>query len=133
MSTRLAQCTCGQLQASCSGPPLRVSVCHCLACKRATGSAFNYGGHWRERSVTVEGTASSYTRIGGDGGRITNHFCPVCGATVWIRNSNLPEIISIRAGTFADVNFPPPQVSVYHDSRKHSWIELPSVPLEKRG
>jgi hypothetical protein len=108
-------------------------VCHCLACKRATGSAFNYGAHWRESDVSVEGSASTFTRIGDDGGRITNHFCAVCGATVWTRNSNVPEIISIRAGTFADVDFPAPIVSVYHNSRKHSWIEILAKPLEKLG
>jgi hypothetical protein len=108
-------------------------VCHCLACKRATGSAFNYGAHWRECDVSVEGSATTFTRTGDDGGRITNHFCGVCGTTVWTRNSNLPKIVSIRAGKFADVNFPPPEVSVYYNSRIHGWIEVIAEPLEKRG
>jgi hypothetical protein len=79
------------------------------------------------------GSATVFTRTGDDGGRISNHFCAVCGATVWTLNSNLPAIVSVRVGAFADVDFMPPTVSVYHDSRKHNWIEILAEPLEKRG
>ena len=41
MTTRRAQCSCGQLAAICAGEPVRVSVCHCLECKRRSGSAFS--------------------------------------------------------------------------------------------
>ncbi|TIT73020.1 MAG: aldehyde-activating protein, partial [Mesorhizobium sp.] len=32
MVTRRAQCSCGQLSATCVGKPVRISVCHCLDC-----------------------------------------------------------------------------------------------------
>lgn len=35
-----ASCNCGQLSLSVSGDPIRVSVCHCNACQKRTGSAF---------------------------------------------------------------------------------------------
>jgi hypothetical protein len=40
MSTRLASCSCGQLTAQVAGEPVRISICHCLACQRRTGSVF---------------------------------------------------------------------------------------------
>lgn len=40
MTTRTASCSCGQLQIEVQGEPVRVSVCHCLACQRRTGSLF---------------------------------------------------------------------------------------------
>ena len=46
MVVRRAECACGQLSAVCSGEPMRVSVCHCLACKRRTGSAFSYNARF---------------------------------------------------------------------------------------
>jgi hypothetical protein len=32
--------------------------------------------------------------------------------------------VSVAVGTFADPNFPSPQVSVY-GCRRHSWVQLP--------
>ena len=40
MSTRAAACSCGQFRLEVEGDPIRISVCHCLACQRRTGSAF---------------------------------------------------------------------------------------------
>jgi hypothetical protein len=40
MTARYAACGCEQLQLTAEGDPVRISVCHCLACQRRTGSAF---------------------------------------------------------------------------------------------
>jgi len=40
MRMRLASCSCGQLTAQVVGEPVRISICHCLACQRRTGSVF---------------------------------------------------------------------------------------------
>jgi hypothetical protein len=39
MTTRRAECSCGQLSVTCVGEPFRVGVCHCFGCKQKTGSA----------------------------------------------------------------------------------------------
>jgi hypothetical protein len=71
MVTRRAECSCGQLSATCSGEPVRVSVCHCLACKRRTGSAFSFNARFPEDKVSIEGRSAEFTRIGDEGGRVT--------------------------------------------------------------
>ena len=133
MIVRRAECSCGQLSAVCTGEPLLVSVCHCLACKRRTGSAFSYGAVFREEQVVVEGRATEFVRIGDEGGRLPHFFCPICGATVFHRNSSLPGIVSVAAGAFADPAFPPPTMSVYHESQGCRWLEIRTEPLYKRG
>ena len=40
MATRDAACSCGQLRVRAGGDPIRISICHCLACQRRSGSAF---------------------------------------------------------------------------------------------
>ncbi|MCZ6616567.1 MAG: aldehyde-activating protein, partial [Gammaproteobacteria bacterium] len=40
MTTRRAACSCGNLRLTARGDPIRVSVCHCHACQRRTGSVF---------------------------------------------------------------------------------------------
>ena len=58
MTTRRAECSCGQLSATCSGEPVRIAVCHCLACKRKTGSAFGFGAWFGKDDVLIGGRAT---------------------------------------------------------------------------
>jgi hypothetical protein len=41
---KVAQCQCGQLRAVVTGEPKSIAMCHChcLTCKRRSGSAFAY-------------------------------------------------------------------------------------------
>ena len=85
MPTRFAACVCGQLTASCSGDPAQVSLCHCLACQRRTGSIYGIAAFFPRESVVVVGDAKAYTRSSDSGYPVTFHFCPHCGSTVcWI-------------------------------------------------
>jgi hypothetical protein len=104
-----------------------------LACKRKTGSAFGFGAWFRNEDVLIEGQAIEFVRTGDDGGHITNRFCPSCGTTVSWSIDRIPGIVAVSAGTFADLSFPPPTVSVYHESRRYHWVEIRTDPLEKRG
>jgi len=131
--THRAECSCGQLSATCHGEPTRIAVCHCLACKRKTGSAFGFGAWFSEGDVTREGEASEFLRVGDAGGRITNYFCPRCGCTLFWKIDTTPGAVAVSAGCFADLSFPVPTVSVYHQSRCLSWVEIRTTPLEKRG
>ena len=63
--------------------------------------------------VRCEGTASTWTRTGDEGGTCTFHFCPHCGATVYYIADDLPDVIAIPIGAFADPQFPTPTFSVY--------------------
>ena len=131
MTTRRAECSCGQLSATCSGEPLRVSVCHCLACQRRSGSAFAFTARFAEANVATEGRATEFVRIGDEGSRATFSFCPTCGTAVYYRVDRMPGMIAVPIGTFADPSFPSPTVSVYHDeSRRHRWVEIRTEPLE---
>src|SRR3954468_8535285 len=103
MVERRAECSCGQLSATCSGEPVRVSVCHCLACKRRTGSAFSFNARYAPEHVSITGQAKEYTRISAADSRVTNSFCPDCGTIVFYRIDTDPLLIAIPAGTFADV------------------------------
>ena len=130
---RRAECACGQLSATCSGDPVRVSVCHCLACKRRTGSAFSWNARWRRADVSIEGRAAEFTRAGDQGGRVTYSFCPDCGTTVHSQIDADPDLVAILAGTFADPAFPAPRFSVYDPIRRCEWVDIRAEPLERRG
>lgn len=133
MVMRRAECSCGQLSATCVGEPVRISVCHCLDCKRRTGSAFSYNVRFAEADVAIEGRALQFTRVGEQGGRVIYSFCPDCGTTVHYRIDAQPGLTAIPVGAFADSSFPPPFQSFYHDSRRCEWVDISAEPLAKFG
>lgn len=124
MPTRTASCSCGQLSALTSGEPVRVSVCHCLACQRRTGSVFGAQARFRADSVTIRGVSTQYVRVGDQGGRAVFGFCPTCGATVYYTIKGAGDYIAIPVGAFAEPAFPGPTFSVYEE-RMHSWVQMP--------
>lgn len=122
--TRLAACSCGQLNAHVEGDPVRVSICHCLACQRRSGSVFAAQARFPREQVRIAGRSSAFVRVGDEGTRATFHFCPHCGDTVYYEPETLPAFLMIPVGAFADPAFPAPTVSVY-ESRMHAWVDPP--------
>ena len=123
MATRDAACSCGQLHLTAEGDPIRISMCHCLACQRRTGSAFGIQARFPSNRVRVEGRHSDYVRTSDEGEERTFHFCPDCGATVFYTLAPVPDVVAVPIGAFAEPDFPPPTISVY-ESRRHPWLAL---------
>jgi len=123
MTERKATCRCGQLSATATGEPFRVSVCHCLNCKKRSGSSFATQARWPADQVMVEGQSTVWNHAG-DSGEVTSfHFCPECGATVFYRGGGFPDAIAIAVGAFDDPFFATPVISLY-ENRKHEWVEI---------
>ena len=85
MATREAACHCGQLRLEVDGDPFAVSICHCLACQRRTGSAFGMQAGFKAEQVQVAGRFSDFARISDEEDRKEHvfHFCPDCGSQVF--------------------------------------------------
>ena len=127
---RTASCSCGQLKVTCDGEPIRISMCHCLACQKRTGSAFAIQARWPSDRVTIEGQAHEFQRTGDEGSTATFRFCPTCGATVYWTNDSMANMIAVPVGAFADPTFPPPRVVVY-TGRRHPWATMPELEVEE--
>lgn len=116
-----AACRCGALRVVTRGEPVRVSVCHCGACKHGSGSAFAWNATFAADQISTIGTASTFTRTGDSGNWARTSFCPTCGTTVWYEIELRPGMISVPAGGFADPTFPAPTIEVYGELRC-SWL-----------
>ncbi len=123
MTARQASCSCGALTLTCEDDPVRVSICHCSACQRRTGSAFGVQARFPRSSVTLHGEASTWLRVGDGGSRIVFRFCPNCGDTQSYSFEGNDEWIIVPVGAFADATFPAPTASVY-DDRQHPWLQI---------
>jgi hypothetical protein len=121
--TRTATCRCGAVTVSCEGEPVRISACHCLACKQRSGSAFAAQARFPVEQVSVRGETKVWVRTADSGNKVNYRFCPACGSTVAYQLDRDPDVVAVPMGNFADPNFPPPRFSVW-EARKHDWAPI---------
>ena len=135
MTSRTASCRCGQLRATATGDPVRVSVCHCLNCKKRSGSALAVQARWPADQVRIEGQSQGFKKVSDSGNRGIFHFCPDCGSDVYYRNegpsveAKLAGLVAIPLGAFDDPYFVRPAFSVWEE-RKHDWVEISGQGVE---
>ena len=135
MTSHAASCRCGQLRATVTGEPFRVSVCHCLNCKKRSGSAFAVQARWRRDQVTLEGHSNIFVKVADSGNRATFHFCPECGSDVYYEidgkfDAKFNNLLAIPLGAFDDPFFLSPQFSVW-EVRKPDWLEIVGDDIER--
>ena len=100
MTIHVASCSCGKLTVAAQGDPVRISICHCLACQRHTGSVFSAQARFPAEKVAVAGQSTTYALVGYEGGVARFHFCPDCGATVFYLLDAMPgEPVRRRASS----------------------------------
>jgi len=109
-------CLCGAVRLVATGRPYRVGLCHCLDCRKHSGSLFQATAIFPETSVSVEGETGEYA------GR---HFCPYCGSSVFARSG---DEIEVSVGAF---DAPDQLIPTYENwtVRRERW--LPSFPLTR--
>jgi hypothetical protein len=130
VTVHTASCRCGQLTATATGEPVRVSVCHCLACKKRSGSAFAVQARWPAEQVAIEGRSKSWMNVADSGNRITFHFCPECGSDVHYEiNGKFDGLVAVPVGAFEDPYVLKPRFSVW-EKRKHDWVEILGDEIE---
>jgi hypothetical protein len=124
-----ARCRCGQLSVECTGEPVRVSACHCLDCKKRSGSGFAVQVRFPADRVTISGRSTEYVHVADSGNAGSFHFCPVCGVTLWYRAGPVPDAIAIPLGNFEDPWFVSPRFSVW-EKRRLDWVEIVGEGVE---
>lgn len=100
-------CLCGALHYATRDEPLRVTICHCKFCQRATGSAYMVEPIFGKTKLEITaGTPAIYTLTSaGSGKQVTIHFCPTCATKLFLAFERFPEIVGVYAGTFDDPNW----------------------------
>lgn len=115
MTKRHASCSCGQLHLTCEGEPVRISICHCIACQKRTGSAFGSQARFpRTQVLNIEGKSATYSRKADSGNEVTFHFCPDCGTTLYWELEVAPDVYAVALGAFEE-QLPAPAFSVFEE------------------
>ena len=133
MTSRAASCRCGQLSAIVTGDPVRVSACHCLNCKKRSGSAFAVQARWPAEQVSFHGREKTWEQVADSGNRVTYHFCPDCGSDVHYEiDGKFDGLVAIPLGAFDDPYFAAPAFSVWEE-RKNDWVEISGDCVQHSG
>lgn len=122
-----ARCRCGQLTATCSGAPVRVSACHCHACQRRTGGPFSAQARFPIDQVTIAGEFRVWERVAESGRRAWYRCGGDCGGTIAYTNEGMDGLIAIPIGAFADdatgAELPALTASVF-EQYKQPWVGI---------
>jgi hypothetical protein len=107
MSFNHGGCVCGAVRYTTATTPMRVTVCHCKFCQRATGSAYMVEPIFARAAFEITaGTPSTYIHISeGSGKRVTIHFCVGCGTKLFLTFERFEGVCGVYAGTFDDPNW----------------------------
>ncbi|KAJ5386804.1 hypothetical protein N7509_009345 [Penicillium cosmopolitanum] len=120
-------CFCGRVRVEIS-QPIVSALCHCLDCRKLTGSPYSYNVIVRTAELHVSGSPKEVPKTADSGNDIRNYFCPDCGTPLFGRKINSAgepdETTVVRAGILDDaekLNEQKPQVEIYTDTRLE-WI-----------
>jgi hypothetical protein len=101
-------------------------ACHCLECRKMTGSAFSVSIAVPRSSLSVTGDVKNYVFTQEVDGEFTTAFCPNCGTTIYMLPSreDLKEVALIGVGTlnpedFAALSNPNAEIFTKH---RASWL-----------
>jgi hypothetical protein len=113
-------CLCGRVSYEITGPLRRARYCHCVNCRKFSGTACSAWGLVETDQLTLssEGPVTKYGSA--KGSRV---FCTTCGSPLWYEPADLPQFRGIPLGAIDDAGVPPPEMHVWTKS-KVPWASI---------
>ncbi len=95
------QCHCGFVTYEAEIDPATVSICHCTDCQQLTGSALRVTAFAEKGDLHLTSNPPRlYTRLGDNGRRRLQYFCPQCGSPLLTTGEGEDsQVWGIRVGT----------------------------------
>ncbi|KAI1763386.1 Mss4-like protein [Hypoxylon sp. FL1150] len=100
---KVGGCFCGKIRISYEGEPVKKALCHCLDCRKITGSTYSTniivpGAGFK----VLSGTPKTLTKKADSGKDITSHFCGDCGSTLYRDGPSFGDNKVIKVGVLDD-------------------------------
>ncbi|CZR57825.1 related to DUF636 domain protein [Phialocephala subalpina] len=132
-------CLCGAITFTLAGAPSTTVLCHCLSCKKSSGSAFQANGFYENSQLQIlsgDQEIKTYTDTSPDCGAIVYRvFCSTCGSRLWNRNPKYPDALIVNSGVL-DLGEEGWRVwkpeSEFYCKRKGDWLAELGTAKEKR-
>jgi hypothetical protein len=113
-------CLCGALRYEVTDQPVRVTMCHCKFCQRATGGAYLVEPIYEENKFAIlKGTPKIYSHVSaGSGKDVHVHFCDHCGTKLFLTFERFEGAVGIYGGTLDDPNW----LEITPEKSKHIFL-----------
>ncbi|MBW8811808.1 MAG: GFA family protein [Caulobacterales bacterium] len=119
-------CNCGAVRYRIEGPPLGVAACHCMRCRRQSGSAYSVNLLVSPAGMTVTGALSVFEDTDTTSGApVYREFCGSCGSPIRSVLGANPAMVAVKVGTLDDPEPFAPGLHVFTRS-KIGWVEIPA-------
>lgn len=113
-------CLCGAIKYRATADPVRVVVCHCTTCQRASGTAFLGFVHFPKEAFEWLGPEPARWRSTPESER---GFCPSCGSPVSLHEDVLPDRAQVSIGSLDERRRIKPDDHVFWRSRL-PWVNF---------
>ena len=125
------RCHCGSIAYKAEIDPDNVRICHCTDCQLLSGTAFRVSvGTPEENFVLLSGAPRTYVKIGENGARRAQVFCPDCGSQIYATaaDGDEPKVFNLRTGTIDQRDLLKPRSQIWTRSAQ-AWVgEIGSLP-----
>lgn len=118
-------CLCGAVSYSGDADIKLTMNCHCVDCRKITGSAYGTLLFVAEGSVEISGETRVFEHKSDRGSDMQKLFCSNCGSQMFTKNSARQGVIGIRAGTLDQTDVVKPGANLFKDSA------IPTTPLDE--
>jgi hypothetical protein len=119
--SRTGGCLCGAVRYELTAEPITTMLCNCTICQKSSGSALSTIALVPRAALQVTGELKGYEYSGDSGNRLEINFCPNCGAPILLNIHRMPDVVSIKVGSFDDTSWFKPKLSIWTDSAQ-SWL-----------
>jgi hypothetical protein len=116
-----ASCLCGGVTYEITGPIQRARYCHCVNCRKFSGTARAAWGLVETAHLVIGPSSTGVSKY--DSGIGLRVFCSSCGSPLWYEPTHLPQFRGIPLGVIDDAGVPQPQMHVWTQS-KVSWESI---------
>ena len=121
-------CLCAAVSYTCSAEPIMAGHCHCIDCRKASGTGHSSLLAVPKDAVNVTGEIKIFDAPADSGNMVGRAFCPNCGCAIYSVNSGMPDLVFIGASSLDDPEIFTPEFVVYA-GRAPSWDHMdPDLP-----
>jgi hypothetical protein len=97
MATLTGQCLCGKVRYEVTGKLGPVIHCHCVECRKASGTAFATNAPVRTGYLRFASGRDAITEYESTPGKF-RAFCATCGSPIYSRLESDPKTLRLRLG-----------------------------------
>jgi len=112
-------CLCGSVRYEITGPPSKITHCHCADCRRSSGAAFVTWATFRRNDFHLVAGLPRGLRWA----RRWRSFCPLCGTPLTFLTAPDAEEIDVTVCSFDDPAGVTPAYHTWSEDRL-PWIHL---------